>query len=219
MRPLAEAIANRGYTVELMRLPGHGTALEDLVPSRWEDWSGAAEFAYDELASRCRRVALVGLSVGGGLSAWLAEHHPEVAALVLVNPMVQPIRAELREGARQLLDGGVESIDGVVNDIAAPGGDERGYAGVPLAAALSLMDGLETVAGALETVTCPTLVLTSREDHTVTIDNSELVAQRVSGPVEQVWLERSFHVATLDFDADLIESESCRFLDAAFEAG
>ena len=60
-------------------------------------------------------------------------------------------------------------------------------------------------------------MLTSREDHVVTTDNSELVAAKVAGPVEHVWLERSYHVATLDHDAELIESETCRFLDAAFE--
>jgi carboxylesterase len=79
------------------------------------------------------------------------------------------------------------------------------------------MDGLEEVAGSLGSITCPTLVLTSRQDHVVPTDNSELVAAKVAGPVEQIWLERSFHVATLDFDADLIEAEAGRFLDAAFD--
>ena len=43
MRPLAESLAAAGYTVELPRLPGHGTAMEDMLPTRWADWSGAAE--------------------------------------------------------------------------------------------------------------------------------------------------------------------------------
>ncbi|HEY8081916.1 MAG TPA: alpha/beta fold hydrolase [Acidimicrobiales bacterium] len=219
VRTLAECIANRGYTVEAPRLPGHGTSVEDLVPMRWDDWTGAAQAAYDDLATRCARVALVGLSVGGGLSVWLAEHHPEVAALVLVNPMVQPIAAELREGAQALLDAGEVTIEGVANDIAMPGATEHGYKSLPLAAALSLMGGLEDVAGAIGSVTCPTLVLTSRQDHVVTLDNSELVVAKVAGLVEQVWLERSYHVATVDYDAELIESEACRFLDASFEDG
>jgi esterase/lipase len=52
----------------------------------------------------------------------------------------------------------------------------------------------------------------------VSTDNSELVVAKVSGSVEHLWLEASYHVATLDFDAELIESEACRFLDAAFES-
>jgi carboxylesterase len=218
MRPIADALANLGYAVELPLLPGHGTAVEDLVAMRWEDWSGAAAAAYDDLAARCRRVAVVGLSMGGGLAAWLAEQRPELAALVLINPLVQPIAKELRDGVKDLVAAGVVTIDGVANDIARPGVDEHGYAAVPIEAAASLMDALEDVAGSLGAITCPTLVLTSRQDHVVTTDNSELVVAKVSGPVEHLWLERSYHVATLDFDAELIESETCRFLDAAFES-
>jgi carboxylesterase len=217
MRPLAESLVDRGYSVELPRLPGHGTALEDLVAMRWSDWSGEASAAFEVLVARCSAVAIVGLSMGGGLSCWLAEAHPEAVGLVVVNPLVQPIAAELREGAKELLDAGVETIDGVANDIALEGADECGYGGLPIAAAMSLMDGLEGVAANLSQITCPTLVFTSRQDHVVTTDNSELVVGKVVGPVEHVWLERSFHVATLDFDAALIEAETGRFLDAAFD--
>jgi carboxylesterase len=215
MRPLAESLADRGYTVELPLLPGHGTAIEDLVPLRWRDWSTAAAASFDALAARCGIVAVVGLSMGGGLACWLAAGHPEAAALVVINPLVHPIAAELRDGARGLLDAGMETIDGVANDIALDGVDEYGYDKLPIAAAMSLMDGLEGVAASLASITCPTLVLTSRQDHTVTTDNSELVVATVAGPVEHVWLEKSYHVATLDFDAALIEAETGRFLDAA----
>lgn len=218
MRPIADALANLGYAVELPLLPGHGTSVEDLVPMRWSDWSGAAGVAYDELAARCRRVAVVGLSMGGGLAAWLAEQRPELTALVLINPLVQPIAQELRDSVGELLASGLVTIDGVASDIAKPGGDERGYAGLPIEAAASLMDGLEGVAGALGSITCPTLVLTSRQDHVVTTDNSELVVAKASGQAEHLWLEASYHVATLDFDAELIESETCRFLGTAFES-
>jgi len=51
----------------------------------------------------------------------------------------------------------------------------------------------------------------------VPTDNSELVAAKVAGPVEQIWLERSYHVATIDHDAELIEAETGQFLDAAFD--
>jgi carboxylesterase len=50
--PLAEALAGAGYTVDLPLLPGHGTAVEDMIPTRWADWSGAAESAYEKMAAR-----------------------------------------------------------------------------------------------------------------------------------------------------------------------
>ena len=96
MRPLAEAIANAGYTVELPRLPGHGTTVEDMMTTGWADWSGAADAAYRELATRCDRVAVVGLSMGGGLTAFVAEEHPDVTALVFINALVKTPVQEMR---------------------------------------------------------------------------------------------------------------------------
>ena len=75
MRPLAEAVAAEGYTVELPLLPGHGTAVEDMVPTRWSDYVTAAEAAYIDLARRCDAVAVVALSMGGTL-ACLAGRAP-----------------------------------------------------------------------------------------------------------------------------------------------
>src|SRR5918998_1676938 len=65
MRPLAEAFADEGYTVDLPLLPGHGTSPDDLAATRWSDWSGAAEAVYENLAARCDRVVVAGLSMGG----------------------------------------------------------------------------------------------------------------------------------------------------------
>jgi carboxylesterase len=36
MRGLAEAFAATGFTVELPLLPGHGTKVEDMIPTRWQ---------------------------------------------------------------------------------------------------------------------------------------------------------------------------------------
>src|SRR5580704_6208840 len=73
MRGLALALADAGFTVEMPLLPGHGTRIEDMLETRWEDWSAAAEVAYTELAARSDGVVVVGLSMGGTLSVWLTE--------------------------------------------------------------------------------------------------------------------------------------------------
>ena len=64
MRGLAEALAGAGFTVELPRLPGHGTSVEDMATTSWEDWASAAEAAYLDLAARCERVVVTALSMG-----------------------------------------------------------------------------------------------------------------------------------------------------------
>jgi carboxylesterase len=218
MRPLAEAIANAGYTVELPRLPGHGTTVEDMMTTGWADWSGAADAAYRELATRCDRVAVVGLSMGGGLTAFVAEEHPDVTALVFINALVKPPVQEMRDGLKGLLDAGMETMESIGSDIKKEGSQEASYNATPLACAASLFDGIEKVWERLDTISVPTLILSSREDHVVSSDNSEDLARIVTGSVEHIWLEDSYHVATLDNDASLVDAHTVRFLDSIFSA-
>lgn len=218
MRPLAEAIANAGYTVELPRLPGHGTTVEDMMTTGWADWSGAADAAYRELATRCDRVAAVGLSMGGGLTAFVAEQHPDVTALVFINALVKPPVQEMRDGLKGLLDAGMETMESIGSDIKKEGSQEASYNATPLACAASLFDGIEKVWERLDTISAPTLILSSREDHVVSSDNSEDLARIITGSVEHIWLEDSYHVATLDNDASLVEAHTVRFLDSIFSA-
>jgi carboxylesterase len=219
MRPLAEAIARAGFTVELPLLPGHGTALEDMVPTRWEDWSGAAEAHFQALAGRTDRIAVVGLSMGGALACWLAERHQHLAGLALINPLVSPPDEEFRAGIRALIDAGTETIDGIGSDIKKDGSKEASYPGTPLAAVLSLFEGVDGVQARLGDIHCPTLLLTSREDHVVDASSGAALEAGASGPVERVWLEDSYHVATLDNDAPLIEARVDAFLASVLTAG
>jgi len=205
MRPLAEACAAAGFTVELPLLPGHGTSVEDMLPTRWEDWSGAAEAHFQALAARCGKVVVTGLSMGGTLTCWLAERHPHLAGIAVVNPMIQAPDEEFRQGIGALLDAGTEVFDAIGSDIKMEGTVEHAYPGTPLAPVLSLFEGADEVLADLGSIHCPTLLLSSREDHVVDPVSGDVLEASTSGPVERVHLENSYHVATLDNDAALIE--------------
>jgi carboxylesterase len=211
VRGLATAFAAAGLAVELPLLPGHGTAMDDMLPTRWADWSGAAEEAYLRLAARCDRVVVAGLSMGGGIAVWLAARHPEIAGVVAVNPLVEPPAESFREILRGLLDSGVTVAPGIGSDIADPDVVELSYGGTPLAAALSLFEGIDEVAERLGDVRCPVLLCSSRQDHVVPVSSGDLLVAKAFGPVERVWLERSYHVATLDYDRGEIERRAVAF--------
>ena len=213
MRPLAQRCAEAGYSVELPRLPGHGTSMEDLVPRRWGDFVEVALASYDELAGRCDRVAVVGLSVGGGLTALIAEQRPTVAGCVFINPMLKGPGAEIEQGLRDLIDSGLEVLEtGGASDIKKEDTSEAKYDGWPLRALQSVIDGVEVVDANLSKITAPSLLLSSREDHTVAPENGDEIVSKSSGPVERVWLEESYHVATLDNDQALVERATLEFL-------
>ncbi len=212
MRPLAEAFASAGCTVSLPLLPGHGTRVEDMLPTRWDDWSAAAERAYDDLAARCEVVFVAGLSMGGTLALWLASRRPQVRGVVLVNPLADGQAPAITATVEQLRALGEPLVPGIGSDIALEGSVELAYPSTPVEPLLSLHAALADLRPALRRIACPVLLLTSVTDHVVEPVSSDLVAASVAGPVERVTLERSFHVATLDHDADLIQARAVDFV-------
>lgn len=216
LRPLAEALAGAGYSVELPLLPGHGTVIEDMIPTRFADWAAASEQAYEELAARCAQVAVAALSMGGTLACRLAERRPEIRGMVLVNPLVDPPAESFRDVLRGLLASGAAAAPGVGSDIAKEGVEELAYPGSPLAAALSMFEGVDEVAAGLARITCPVLLFSSRDDHVVPSSSGDVLVAGMSGVIERVWLERSYHVATLDHDAPVIEAGALTFLHQVF---
>ena len=216
MRPLAEHFAAAGWAVECPLLPGHGTSVEDMLETSWADWSTAAEEAYQRLAQRVEgRIVIGGLSMGGTLTVWLASRHPEVAGIVCINPLVASA-GQLRDIVQAGVDMGQETMPGIGSDIAEPDTTELAYGETPLRPLLSLFDAVEDMQPDLASITVPVLLLTSPQDHVVPPFNSDHLAEVVAGPVERVTLERSYHVATLDYDRDLIEQQA---LDFAVKAG
>jgi carboxylesterase len=211
MRPLAEAIAGAGFAVELPRLPGHGTSIDDMLDTRWDDWLACAEQAYAELAARTDRVVVSGLSMGGTLAVSLAVHHPEIAGLAVVNPAVHPLDESVTDMVRDLMEKGDATAPGVGGDIADPAQTELAYDQVPLVCLLSMATAIKDLRVHLPRITMPTLVLNAPEDHVVAPTNSEVLAQAVGGPVERVSLDRSYHVATLDYDRELIQERVVAF--------
>ncbi len=211
MRGLAHAFAEAGFAVELPLLPGHGTSVDDMVGTRWDDWAACADAAYLELARRGERVVAAGLSMGGTLTLWLAAHHPDIAGIVLVNPVVEPPAESFRDMLRMSLAQGLVTMPGVGNDVADPDVQELAYEIVPIEGLLSLCEANDALVAKLGDVRCPVLLMNSPQDHVVPPSSSDLVAERVAGPVERVTLERSFHVATLDWDAPEIERRTVSF--------
>lgn len=210
MRGLAEALAGAGFAVELPRLPGHGTRVEDMMATTFADWLGEAEAAYQRLASRCEKVVAVGLSMGGALVTWLASDHPEVAGAVFINALAS-VPEGMQEAVEGMLAQGMDRMDGIGSDIADPDAHESAYAETPLVPLRSLFAVAPDVPGRLRRITCPSLVITSVQDHVVDPSDSDIIATSVRGPVERLRLERSFHVATQDYDKGIVESATVDF--------
>lgn len=211
MRPLAEGFAAAGYSVEMPLLSGHGTRVEDMLETSWADWSADAEAAYQRLAARTETVVVAGLSMGGSLTLWLATQHPELPGIICVNPATQAA-AEVRDFIASLVADGQEVMQGIGSDVADPASPESAYPDTPLRPLLSMFDAANGIQADLPKITCPLLLFTSPEDHVVPPGDSDYLAEQVSGPVERVSCDRSYHVATIDYDKDMIIERSLEFV-------
>jgi len=219
MRGLAEACASAGFHVEMPRLAGHGTDVEDMLPTTWSDWLRDADTAYAMLASRVEKVVVMGLSMGGTLTLWLAAQHPNIAGIVCVNPAAQAMPEEIVSAIDGMLADGTEVIPGIGSDIADPDTTENAYSGTPIRPLLSFIaDGLKPLAQRLPEIKVPLLLFTSTQDHVVSPADSDFIVATYGGAVEQVKLERSYHVATQDFDKQLIFDGAVNFAFAVAES-
>ncbi|MEO8750771.1 MAG: alpha/beta fold hydrolase [Allobranchiibius sp.] len=212
MRPLADRFAREGFSVRLPRLPGHGTTWQEMNKTRWTDWFAEVDAGYCELAATCEQVFVIGLSMGGTLATLIAETYASgVSGLLLINPAY--VMNDKRLLAVPLLQHLVPSLGAISGDIKKPGAIEVGYSRTPLKALRSQMKMWEQVTRDLPQITQPVILFHSPQDHVVPAECSQLLLSRISSEdVTDVVLENSYHVATLDHDAELIEDQAVDFI-------
>ena len=155
---------------------------------------------------------VAGLSMGGALSLRLAEQHgDEVAGLVLVNPAINITdpRMQILPVLRHL----TPSLAAIAQRRRRPElADEVAYDRNPLHALHSQTFLWADVVDHLDLVTQPLLVFRSEQDHVVDPSSLAILKERVgSVDAEYRTLTRSYHVATLDYEADEIFAASVEF--------
>ncbi|MFI6477900.1 alpha/beta hydrolase [Nonomuraea sp. NPDC050663] len=210
LRPWAEYLAAHGLSVSLPRQPGHGTTWQEMNRTRWEDWYSELEKAFQDLRGRCPEVFVAGLSLGGCMALRLAQVHGEaIRGVVAVNPSIANDVPLLR--IAPVLRWFVRSVPGVANDVKKEGVTELAYTRTPVAAASTLPRLWSLVQAELEKVTQPLLVYHSTDDHVVK-PTSVAIIRRILPNTQIEELSDSYHVATLDNDADTIFAGSLDFI-------
>jgi carboxylesterase len=211
MRPWADHLAAGGYTVRLPRLPGHGGTWQETNQSRWPQWYAAIEQAYNEVAARCDIVFAAGLSMGGTLVTRLAEQKGDaIAGLVLVNPAFGTERFDAKFAP--YITWLIKSRPSIGGDIKKPGAEEPANDRTPVVAFASLTKLWKVTVADLGQVRAPIRMYRSVEDHVVEPLSAKLLkAGATATTVEEIMLDNSYHVATLDNDAPQIFEGSVEF--------
>ena len=157
----------------------------------------------------------MGLSMGGTLAIRLAEQRPDdVDGLVLVNPSLLTKRPDRHAAAACCSCSSRRSSRSAATS-RSPASPSWPTTGCPVKAAYSLSKLWLITRTDLGKVTQPILIFRSREDHVVEPDSCVMLKDKVSSSdVREVVLEDSYHVATLDNDAETIFAGSLEFVQA-----
>ena len=213
MRPWAEFLNARGYTVRVPLLPGHGTHPNDLNKTKWQQWPACVEEVLNELSEKCDTIFICGLSMGGGTTLHIAEKHGErLTGIILVNPMIHvPLVPFPLAWVLSRLQKMRKSVG---DDIKRPGITEWGYDALPAFGVVELLKMLKITREKLGTITLPVQLFHSVDDHTLPVSNTEIVMKGISSTNKnRIELTNSYHVATLDYDAELIFQNSLTFIE------
>ncbi|MED1201812.1 alpha/beta hydrolase [Heyndrickxia acidicola] len=208
MRPLGEAYAKAGYSVCVPRLKGHGTHYEDMEQTTYQDWIDSIEDGYEWLKKRCGTIFVTGLSMGGTLTLYTAQNHPEVKGIIPINAAVD-IPATSGAPSTEI----PRFLDAIGSDIKKPGIIELAYEKTPAKSIGEINHLMEKVKGNLSSITCPALIFVSDEDHVVPPGNAQIIYDGISSELKKIVpLKNSYHVATLDHDQELIIESTLAFI-------
>lgn len=213
VRPWAEYMHQAGYSSIGPRLPGHGTRWQDMARTRWPDWYAELEQSVDTALEAGKPVFAFGHSMGATLVLRLAQlRGRDLAGVVVCNPSLFDPRFTVNYLV-PVIHPVIRSVPGIGSDIAQPGVFETSYPRVPLPALNSLRQLWRTVRTDLGKVTLPIRIYHSAVDHVVDPRNTQLLLAGIrSEDVADHVLPRSYHVATLDYDAQLLFEGSEAFV-------
>ncbi len=212
VRFLGEALAKARITTRGIRLPGHGTSLADLDRTTWRDWADAVDAAVGGLADRCRRVAIVGQSLGGLLALYAAAHRTDLACVAsLAAPLwLEGLGARVARWSRGRRSIAIPKFGGSdVRDRVAKR-ENPCYPAIPTKALGELVDFMGVVERDLARIAIPVLVLHAEHDHTAPVACATRIAERTHAQLRI--LPRSYHLLAVDVERDIVANDVIAFV-------
>lgn len=215
VRPVAEALVGRGLRARGPWMAGHEGGHEALARTNWGDWVELARRELEALRAEHARVFVVGVSMGGLVTLRLAQTAAVDGVVVIGTPLAlrRPLPL-LARALRRLMP--FRAKRG--SDIREPAARARhpGLAATPLSAVSELVRLQAEVVADLARIEAPILVAHGRHDRTaMPRDAARIHAAVASQRKELFYLERSGHVATVDYDGPALARAVADFIGGA----
>lgn len=212
MRPLGDYLAGQGLTVLGVRLAGHGTRPSDLRGKMNRHWIDSAAAGLAELKVKCDKVYVIGLSMGGTIALHLAANYQVDGVVAICAPVYMDLRLYLARPLKYLLGFKHEVGRNIKDPVARK--NHLAYTSAPLGAAIQFLALLRSVRAELDRVTAPVLLIQAQDDCIVPPGNAPFIYHGLVNSVrkELIWLKKSGHMATIDYDSTIVLSETYRFI-------
>lgn len=212
-KDFATYFAEKGYTVWVPLLPGHGTNPEDLKDITWKDWYSYAEDCLLKFKEQCQRVVLTGQSMGGAIALALGAHHSVDALITLAGAVfLKDWRLKLLPVVRHFLHYQYKSRGPDISNKEAKK-SSASYRKYPLKSVDDFLNMASFARENLSKIKDPLLLIHSRNDHTITFKNMDYIYNHVSSPVkEKLALANSYHIISLDNEKEIIFQTANNFL-------
>lgn len=221
IRPLVEAVADRGYAVRAPLLPGHGSKPHELQDATFDDFVVAMGDEVLRAQQEHGRFVLCGFSLGSLVAMEIASRRPEgLVGLVLLGnaiALAPPLDAALGFVHRR----GWELPDWYLlklwsSDVRDPEMRKRivSYDRDPLRAALEVYEAGRRVTDKLRAIDVPTLVLHGAKDRVCPPGNARAVARALgSKDVTTRVFPKSGHLVAADHERGEVAAEVLRFVE------
>lgn len=235
MRFVAKGLHRNGFTVHAMQLAGHCGDEADLLKTGWRDWYQSVCQAADRLRGEVDHMFVAGLSMGALLALKLAADRPDevdgiglygttfvydgwtipwIGRLSFMLPLVCSLGLGWNQRFMECFPYGIKDerirqriANSMLNGDSAGGG----LPGNPWPSLAEFYRLSFLVRRQLPSVRTPAMVVHAVDDDVASLKNVRMVVRGVSGPVETVLLENSYHMITVDQERDKVIERSTRF--------
>jgi len=214
MEGLAAYLRALHCAVAVPTLPGHATQPDDLRDIPYQQWIDTSEKALRELQQQHAVVFVIGQSMGGTLALHLAANHRFTGVVTLAAALRLPLHLEIASYVMAPFVPVRYKRNG--SDVRDQNGKAllRNYDHYPMSAVRQLMRMLRKVRAELPAIDMPLLAMHAPDDHVVPFDNLALLMSLIkSSAAEQMIVENSYHVLTVDADREIIFSRIREFIE------
>jgi carboxylesterase len=220
MRGMGEYLHRLGYTCLGIRLAGHATQPEDMIRSRWTDWTASVEDGYNILCGLTDDIFLAGLSMGGILSLLMSTRLvPRVRGVIAMSTparmpseypiwfmkLISPV-IRYRPKTRETPGSGWFDKDAYKDHVA--------YGMNPVRSAAELKKLILEMRAVLPSVNVPVLLMHSRNDQYILPDSLETIYECLTNAPDKtkLYITGSGHVLPRDAGREQVFQSAVEFI-------